>query len=220
MADPNETRIALYGGSFDPIHNGHLIVARAVAEVHKLDRIILLPSANPPHKNAEELAPPSHRAAMVKLAIKGEELFEFSDFEMAGHRDHNESDARQAGPHYTIDTVTHFRRLCGEHSRLHWIIGADSLPELITWRRIADLVDACNIVTAKRAGWENADWDRLGDFLDDRQIASLKAGMTDTPTVEISSTDIRSRVRRGQSIRYVVPDAVRDYITQHGLYSS
>ena len=83
MDDAHESRIALYGGSFDPIHNGHLIVARAIAEAYELDRVVLLPSAHPPHKNAEDLAPPSHRAAMVKLAIEGEPLPGLGKYDVA-----------------------------------------------------------------------------------------------------------------------------------------
>jgi len=213
MTDRTDTRVALYGGSFDPIHNGHLIVARAVVETLGLDRVIFLPSARPPHKSAEDLTPPLHRSAMVKLAIENEPLFEFSAFEMETH-------ASRTGPSYTIDTVVHFRSLYGVDTRLYWIIGADSLPELTTWRRVAELIDTCTIITARREGCGEVDWDRLRQRLNDEQIAALQAGITATPTIQISSTDIRERLRLGRSIRYLVPDAVCVYIERHRLYTT
>ena len=104
-------RVALFGGSFDPIHHGHLIVARVMVERLDLDEIIFLPSACPPHKPEGVLADPAHRAEMVKLAIEGEPSFELSDFDLA-----------RAGPSYTIETVEHFRRTLGDETALHWII--------------------------------------------------------------------------------------------------
>ena len=204
---PMPTRIGLYGGSFDPIHNGHLIVARAIAERVGLERVIFLPSATPPHKPEEELLDPARRAEMVKLAIQDEPSFEFSDFDLT-----------RSGPSYTIDTVAHFRQLLGREAGLHWIIGADSLPEIATWYRVSALVDACHVITAARRGWGQIDWDEFRKTLSESQIAGLAAGMVDTPVIEIASTDIRRRIREGRSIRYLVPETVRSYIAEHGLY--
>jgi nicotinate-nucleotide adenylyltransferase len=200
-------RVGLYGGSFNPIHNGHLIVARAVAERLPLDRVVLLPSVRPPHKGDHKLLDAEHRATMVKLAIEGEPLFEFSDFDLT-----------RVGPSYTVETVEHFREVLGAQVELHWIVGADSLAELTTWYRVPDLVDACRIVTAARPGWETIDWTALHTVLSDAQVAALKAGVLRTPCIDISSTDIRRRVLDGQSIRYLVPDAVCLYIERNALY--
>lgn len=200
-------RIGLYGGSFNPIHNGHLIVARAVAEQAGLEQVMLLPSVRPPHKGDRQLLDARHRAAMVKLAIEGEPLFEFSDYDLT--RD---------GPSYTIDTVTHFSELLGPHVELHWIIGTDSLTELTTWYRVPDLIDACRVVTAVRPGWDTIDWTPLRTVLSDVQVAALQAGILQTLRIDISSTDIRRRVREGYSIRYLVPDAVQEYIETRALY--
>jgi nicotinate-nucleotide adenylyltransferase len=201
------TRIGLYGGSFNPIHNGHLIVARAVAERLNLDHVILLPSARPPHKGDRKLLDGEHRGVLVKLAIIDEPLFEFSDFDLT-----------REGPSYTIETVNHFRESLGSQAELHWIIGADSLSELTTWHRARELVDACRIVTAARLGWDAIDWIPLRAMLSDAQVAALQAGVLPTPRIDISSTDIRRRVREGRSIRYLVPDPVRSYIEINGLY--
>jgi nicotinate-nucleotide adenylyltransferase len=200
-------RIALFGGSFNPIHNGHLIIARAIAERLRLERVILLPSKRPPHKQAVPLLDPRHRAEMVRLAIQDEALFELSDFDMT-----------REGPSYTIDTVAHFHEELSPDVELHWIIGADSLAELSTWHRASELVDSCRIITAVRPGSADIDWQELGTLLTEEQIARLKAGVVQSPMIDISSTDIRERVRQGQSVRYLVPDQVWKYLDKNGLY--
>ncbi|RJP38600.1 MAG: nicotinate-nucleotide adenylyltransferase [Phycisphaerales bacterium] len=203
------TRIALFGGSFNPIHLGHLIVARNIAEQLGLDRVIFLPSSRPPHKNGAALAEGDHRGQMVRLAIAGEPLFELSDY-----------DQNRPGPSYTIDTVSHFRQTLGLEIILYWIIGTDSLADLTTWYRVGALVDCCRIITARRPGFREVDWDRLRSRLSEDQIAILRAGVLDTPQIEISATDIRRRVREGKSIQYLVPEAVRQYIAEQRLYQS
>ncbi len=201
------SRIALYGGSFNPIHNGHLITARSAAESLTLDRVIFLPSAHPPHKDAARLLNPSHRAEMVKLAIGGEPIFDFSDYDLL-----------QSGPTYTVDTIAHFARTLGPDVTLHWIIGADSLAELTTWRRVAALADNCLIVTVARHGWDATGLDVLRSALTDQQIERIRRHVLETPYIDISATDVRCRVAAGRSIRYLVPDRVRSYIQQHALY--
>ncbi|HEY3245894.1 MAG TPA: nicotinate-nucleotide adenylyltransferase [Phycisphaerae bacterium] len=201
-------RVGLYGGSFNPIHFGHLIIARSVAEQLRLKRMIFLPSGTPPHKPAVGLVEPQHRAEMVRRAIAGEGVFEYSDFDLV-----------RRGASYTIETIRHFRSEFGLATELFWMIGADSLAELTTWRDVSALVDACRIVTAARPGWEQPDWSKLRSHLSDAQIARLQGDVLDTPRIDISATDIRARVRAGQSIRYLVPEAVCEYIQQHGLYA-
>ncbi len=200
-------RIGLYGGSFDPIHVGHLIVTSAICERLDLRRMVFLPTASPPHKSQEGLADPAHRTQMVKLAIADEPRFEFSDFDLTRN-----------GPSYTIDTVAHFREATGTGAELYWIIGADSLAELTTWHCASQLVEACRIITAARAGWEATSWDKLCTTLGETAVAKLRAGVLETPVIEISSTDIRRRIAQGKSIRYLVPDNVRTYIETQGLY--
>ncbi|MBU0719403.1 MAG: nicotinate-nucleotide adenylyltransferase [Planctomycetes bacterium] len=200
-------QVGLLGGSFDPIHNGHLAIARAVAQRLALDRVIFLPSANPPHKAVDRLSDAEHRAAMVRLAIAGEPLFDFSDYDLT-----------RSGPSYTIDTVAHFHRLLGSDVGLFWIIGGDTLAELAAWHRVRELVDNCRIVTASRPGWTTTDWSRLQTVLTSEQITRLRADVLDTPLVDISSTDIRNRVRQGQSIAHLVPEEVYRYIDAQRLY--
>jgi len=201
--------VALYGGSFNPIHNGHLISARSVAEQLGAGRVVFIPSAKPPHKLNMDLASAEDRLEMVRLAIAGEPLFDVSDCEL-----------RRTGPSYTFDTVTQFRESLGAATPLAWIIGADSLPELASWYRVPELVDLCRIVTAARPGWEQPDLSPLAARLSRDQIERLKADVLVTPRIDIAATDIRRRVCAGQSIRYLVPDAVRDFINARGLYRS
>ncbi|MCH7596966.1 MAG: nicotinate-nucleotide adenylyltransferase [Planctomycetes bacterium] len=199
--------IGLYGGSFDPIHLGHVRIARAVAEGLDLQRVIFLPSSSPPHKQGRTLLDSVHRLEMVKLAIEGKPGLEVSDFDLT-----------RSGPTYTIDTIAHFRQTLGPSAELYWIIGADSLAELPSWHRADELIDACRIVTAGRGGSGPIDWALLRERLSDRQIETLRAGVVETPLIDVSSTDVRARVRAQQPIRALVPEAVATYIEQHGLY--
>ncbi len=199
--------VALFGGSFNPVHIGHLIVARAVAEHLDVEKVILIPSAQPPHKNDKKLADGGHRLEMIRLAVEGDPLFEISDLEM-----------KRSGPSYTILTVDDFRKQVGEHTPLFWVMGSDSLEELHTWYRIGELVDRCCMVTAVRPGFEQHALSRLAEQLSAEQITVLKKHILETPLIDISATAIRQRVRRGQSIRYLVPEAVGAYIERHNLY--
>ncbi len=199
--------VALFGGSFDPIHTGHLIIARSVAEKLDIERIVFLPSGNPPHKPTGLAAGIDHRIEMVRLAIADEPLFTLDEF-----------DARRDGPTYTLDTIRHFAGQVSHAEKLVWIIGADSLVALATWHRAAELVDACRIVTAVRPGWTSPDLSVLKPTLTNEQVAKLRSQILETPCIDISATDIRHRVRNNASVNYLVPDAVRRHILENGLY--
>lgn len=198
---------ALFGGSFNPIHHGHLIVARAVAERLGVARIVLVPSAQPPHKRGGELAPAEDRLQMARLAVEGEQRLEVSDVEV-----------RRRGPSYTFLTVEEYRQSLGPDVPLFWVIGGDTLPELHTWYRIRELVDICQVVTAVRPGYEDPDLSALARVLSEEQIRRLCVAILPTPRIDISATDIRRRVREGRSIRYLVPEPVRAYVDHRGLY--
>lgn len=201
------TRLGLFGGSFDPIHHGHLIVARSAAEQLGLPRVVLIPSARPPHKPGDLVIDPAHRLSMVQAAVAGDPLFAVDDLEL--HR---------SGPSYTFDTVGEYRRRMGADAELIWFIGADSLPQLPTWYRVADLVQAVRIVTLSRAGWSPPEPARLEVAVGPVAARQLLRDCLTTPTVEISATDIRERVRSGRPIINLVPLGVRSYIDAHELY--
>ncbi|MBN2445445.1 MAG: nicotinate (nicotinamide) nucleotide adenylyltransferase [Phycisphaerae bacterium] len=198
--------VLLYGGSFDPIHHGHLIVSRAAAEAIGADRIILIPSAIPPHKRQVRLAAGEDRLAMCRLAIAGDSLFEVSGWEL-----------EQTGPSYTLLTVRHFREELG--AALYWLIGMDSLLELHTWYHVAELADACTLVTVGRPGHAAPELPELCAAVSPAQIERIQKHVLDTPLIQISATNIRERAQARRSIRHLVPEPVREYISAHRLYT-
>jgi nicotinate-nucleotide adenylyltransferase len=200
-------RIGLYGGSFDPIHFGHLISARSVAEQLGLAKVILVLSPRPPHKATAALSDADHRLAMTRLAVADDALFEVSDVELL-----------RAGPSYTIDTVFSLRRQLGDDAELFLIIGADTLPELHTWRRIQDLLTLVTIVTTTRPGWRRPRESSLAQAVGPGSARNLLEHCRPTPAIDISSTDIRRRAASGRPIRYLVPEAVASYISREHLY--
>lgn len=201
-------RIGYLGGSFDPVHVGHLALAEACREGARLDRVVLTVAGTPPHKLDRALAPAAHRVAMARLAAGSNPSLDVDDRE-----------TRRGGPSFTVETV---RALLAEREgdRLHWLIGADSLPELASWREIEALLDLVTVVTAYRPGHEP---DRALRALEPRlgaeRVRRLAANVLPMPLFGVSSTEIRERVREGRSIRYLVPDEVRAYIGEHGLYA-
>ena len=202
-------RIGFLGGSFDPVHTAHLLIAESCLELADLDRVHFVVAASPPHKLDRPLAPPEHRLTMVRLAIDGNPRLGVDDREM-----------RRTGPSWTIDTV---REVLGEHpppDHIVWIIGADSLPELILWRNVEELLDQVDFVTAVRPGTDvKRSLRELAPRLGTDRVERLCKGVVPMPRMEISSTDIRNRVAAGRSIRYLVPEAVAAYIREQGLYS-
>ena len=200
-------RLILFGGSFNPVHFGHLINARSAAELLDADRVVLIPSLNPPHKRDVEMPPAEVRLEMLRLAVKDDPLFEASDAEI-----------RRGGTSFTYDTVLHFRRERGDAIELVWLIGADTLPELATWHRTEDLVRLCRMVTLRRPGWEMPDLNALRRRVGEEVVNQLTVDIIRTPRIDISATDIRSRARQGKSLRYLVPDQVARFVHEQRLY--
>jgi nicotinate-nucleotide adenylyltransferase len=199
--------ILLYGGSFDPIHHGHLISARAVAERLGARKVILLPAARSPFKPDTTPAPPEARLEMCRLAAALDPLFEVSDYDLT-----------RPPPSYTIDAVRHFRAVFPPDTPLYWLIGADSLSGLTDWKSIGELAELITFATAARPGPPFDNWASLRPQLSDAAIERIRSHLFPTPEIDISSTDIRRRARNGQSIAYLVPDSVADYIRRAGLY--
>lgn len=189
-----------FGGSFNPIHNGHLICARAVAESAAFDKIVLVPSAQPPHKpGATDLASPRDRATMCHLATQDDPLFAVDDLELT-----------RIGPSYTIDTVAELKKR-GE-TEINWLIGADMLAILPKWHRPEELVQQANLILMARPGW-SFDFDALPP-----PFRHLQQNVVQAPLIDISATDIRRRLHEGRSIRYLVPEAVEQFIRERNLY--
>jgi nicotinate-nucleotide adenylyltransferase len=201
------------GGSFNPIHHGHLICSRAVAEVAGYDRVLLIPSAQPPHKPGHsDLAGASDRLQMCRLAIETTSPIATPSNAKASQItfDVSEIELPRTGPSYTIHTVRELRsRGWGE---VHWLIGADMLNYLPKWHQAADLLRETHFVVMARPDVPFA-WDSLpADF------AKLKLNVVQAPLVEISSTQIRQRIRAGLSIDYLTPAQVANYIHTRKLY--
>lgn len=198
MAD----KIAIFGGSFNPIHLGHLAVAEYALESCEISRIIFLPNANPPHKINEDILPANHRFNMVSLAIKGNDNYEISDYEM-----------NKSKPSYTIDTIRHFKK--AYDADVFFIIGADSLYTLNKWKAYEELVKECSFIVADRNCNEGSN---LLKAICEHEKKGGSVQLIKMPKIDITSTLIRDKLSKGEDIKGYVPEAVRNYIAQNGLY--
>ena len=185
-------RLGLLGGSFNPVHHAHLVIAERAAEALRLDRVLFIPAAVSPLKRPGDLAPARHRWAMLRLALGGNPLFRACDLEI-----------RRGGISYTVDTLRELKRRTG--ARLFLVVGADALNLFPLWKEAGEVRRLATLVAAARPGHRP-------------RLRMPKRHIVDVPLLEISGTLIRDRVRKGRSIRYLVPDAVERYIRRKGLY--
>jgi len=201
-----EQRIGLLGGTFDPIHFGHLLLAVHSHEKLDLDRVMFIPARLPPHKG-RPTAKAADRLAMVRLAVADDERFLVCDCELG-----------RAEPSYTIQTVRQLQSSLGSEAHLFWLIGSDMVEDLPSWHKIGELVELIEIIVVSRAGQARPNYSALEQALTGEQIKRLRTGAIDLPLIDISSTQIRERLGQGQSVRYLLPRVVEDYIIQHKLY--
>jgi nicotinate-nucleotide adenylyltransferase len=209
----------LLGGTFDPIHLGHLRCSEEILELFDLDRIVLIPASKQPLKAEKSVTPFSHRKEMVRLAIKGNASLFLSDAEN-----------KREGTSYSVDTVSHFLNNYAYIPELYFIAGQDAFQEIQLWKDWKRLLSLCNFVVMTRPGYEAkglADVlppDFSSQFRYNNEIDGYEGPggycifFRRLTFLDISSTDIRERVQRGASIRYLVPDAVGDYIKKNSLY--
>lgn len=198
-------RVGIFGGTFDPIHIGHLVSAEEVRVELELDRVVFVPARLPPHKLDHILSPVEHRLAMVELAIASNPHFAVSRV-----------DIDRLGPCYTVDTIELLRAEWGPGVEIYFIMGSDSLLDILTWHNPRRLIRLCRFAVVSRPGYR-VDLDELDALLPG--VAS-RVQMLNAPELAISSTDLQRRVREGLSIKYQVPKAVEDYIYQHKLYQN
>ncbi len=191
-------RLGVYGGTFDPIHTGHLAIARGVVAHCGLDRLLFVPSARPPHKQGHAMAPPDDRYRMAELATLHDPRLEVSDTEI-----------NRPGLSYTVDTLEALRRKYGGASEIHLVLGADSLLEIDTWHAPDRIFDLATVVTVPRPGKDLTGVDP--GWLD--RVVNIQL-----PEIDVSSTDIRRRVGQGLPIAHLVPEEVAGYIEERGLY--
>jgi nicotinate-nucleotide adenylyltransferase len=191
-------RVGVLGGTFDPIHVGHLVAAEGVRCDLALDRVIFVPAARPPHKDAVGITDAAHRAAMVREAVADNPAFEVSDLEI-----------RRGGTSYTIDTIREFMAGAAAGTDLFFLMGGDSLMDIRTWRDYESLLAECTVVVFPRPGM---DLTHVDEWIRSR------VRVVPTHLVDVASRDIRERVQQGRSIRYLVTARVQAYIEEHGLY--
>lgn len=195
-------RIGIMGGTFDPIHYGHLLMAEEARQAFALDQVVFVPNGRPAHKKAYLVSSSEDRFAMTLLATESNPYFTCSRIELD-----------RPGPSYTIDTLRAYRALHPDLDALYFITGADAVLEILSWHEYDKLADECRFIAVTRPGFV---LDRLEEMLDAdflHQISFLSI-----PGLEISSTDLRRRVREGRSVKYLTPEAVEGYIEQNGLY--
>jgi nicotinate-nucleotide adenylyltransferase len=219
----NSLRTGILGGTFNPIHNGHLRSAEEAREILNLDRIIFIPCYLPPHKGENDVASPSARVKMLELAIEGNEHFEISDMEI-----------KREGKSYSFETLGELNRLYGKEEELFFIIGTDSFIELGTWKDYEKLFSMVNFVVVARPGYVDSPKDsspatRLpveirADFCYDSQLRLLKhksgraTHFLETTLLDISSTKMREDISENRSVKYLLPAKVERFIEEKGLF--
>jgi nicotinate-nucleotide adenylyltransferase len=210
-------RVGLFGGSFNPIHLGHLRAAEEVREALKLDLVYFIPAASPPHKPDGALAPADHRLKMVQLGTKGNRHFMVSDIEI-----------RRSGPSYTIDTLRHFIATMRGGPEFHLLLGGDQFHDFDTWKDCEDLMRLSNLIVHTRPSGTDetfkvslAALERLGYVKKDDHYVHQSGhtlSFVATTFLPISATLIRRKIAAHESIRYLLPTDVADYIGRHSLY--
>jgi len=200
-------KIALFGGTFDPIHLGHTGVAEAAMRAIDAETLIFIPAKRSPLKGFLPTADDAQRFEMIRLAIRDHDRFEASDCEL--HR---------PAPSYTFDTVTRFQQQYGPAASIYWLLGADSVDDFVYWHRIDELIDACNMAVMVRGGYKAPSFDTYQALWGPDRIKKLQANVIETPSIDISSTEIRKRLAAGQDTSDMLNPQVADYIARNGLY--
>jgi nicotinate-nucleotide adenylyltransferase len=200
-------RVGVLGGTFDPVHYGHLVVAEEVYATFHLAEMVFVPAGQPPHKTREVITAAEHRLAMLELAIASNPHFTISRV-----------DLDRPGPSYTVDTLRLLRQQWGEETAIYFVIGGDSLEELLSWHDPRGILEQLTyLVAVKRPGYNDSE--AYFDWLEARLPGSKQRLLfAETPQFDISATDLRARVAEGRPIKYQTPDSVESYIVQYGLY--
>ncbi len=197
-------KLGIMGGSFDPIHMGHLLIAEEARVQLGMEEVVFIPTGQPWMRECGPISPPHHRVNMVRLALACNPFFRLSDVEI-----------ERPGPTYTVDTLEEMKRQGSSEEDLYFILGTDSLKEFHRWKQPARILELCTLVTAPRQGCQEVDLSFLTSI---DAGASRKVVLLKGPGVDVSGTEIRRRLGRGISVRYQVPETVERYIHRYGLY--
>jgi nicotinate-nucleotide adenylyltransferase len=199
-------RAGVFGGTFDPIHLGHLAVAKSIQTTLNLDKVIFVPAGQPWMKAGTPVSPVNDRVEMLRLAVARRRAFELSTME-----------TDRPGPSYAVDTMDTLRRQFGSGSALFFLLGGDALMDIAKWKEPQRLIQLCQLVAFARPGCQLLRMEALEAAVPG---VSKRVIFVEVPQVDIRATDIRRRVAEGRSIRRLVPRAVEGYILEHGLYGA
>lgn len=196
--------LAIMGGTFDPIHYGHLVVAEQVRHSFACDKVLFIPAAIPPHKTQNAITAVADRLTMTKMAVASNPWFEVSPLEI-----------ERPGPSYTIDTVREIKKIY-QPENLYFITGADAVLEILSWKDVNNLLSLCKFIAATRPGYDLNNLEQRLKSLPEKYFKNIIPFYV--PSLAISSTDIRNRVGSGKPIKYLLPESVEGYIYEHLLY--
>jgi nicotinate-nucleotide adenylyltransferase len=202
----NKKKIALFGGTFDPIHLGHTKVANTAAEFTNVQAVIFIPAKRSALKPLPKVSD-QHRINMINLAIDDFKNFHVSDCEL-----------KRESPSFTLETVKEIKKQLRRNTEIYWLLGSDTIEELPRWFGVLDLIDECNLTCMYRAGFEPPDFTKYEQLLGRHRVQKLHDNIVQTPLVDISSTEIRQRCAAGQDLAGLVHPAVAEYIQRHKLY--
>ncbi len=216
-------KLVIYGGSFDPIHVGHLITAASVLDLINAKQVIFLPSFRQPLKEGQDTASFKHRCEMVRLSVLSSGTCEM--IRLAANIEElsrtffavDESEARHEGPSYTFDTITFLKKVYADYD-IAWLMSEDSLADLHKWYRYLELLDLCQILIARRGNKSPYNYSELKKNVPTNKFMDLMSSILPTPQIEVSSTNIRQRVQMSKPIRFFVTDEVVKYIYKNHLY--
>jgi nicotinate-nucleotide adenylyltransferase len=204
--DPSAKRIAIMGGTFDPIHYGHLVTAEAVRQEFQIDQVLFIPTGRPPHKSTKKVSDPENRYLMTLLATQSNDHFFASRLEID-----------RTGYTYTIDTIHALKEIYGSDTEIFFITGADAFLQIFNWHNAEELLHSCTFVAATRPGYNKDELLKHVDHIIQNHPLQ-KFHFIEVPALSISSSDIRERVLEGRSIKYLLPESVESFIHKYHLY--